>query len=121
MNSRIKQIRAAVGLSQTDFGAKIGVTIGVIRNLESGITHLTSPLFELFCSVYDVNAEWLRTGNGEMFLPVGNNLLTAVKERYNLSEKAFTIVDNFIKLPKSEQENFIAQIEKIINADNDQR
>nr|DAG50897.1 MAG TPA: helix-turn-helix protein [Caudoviricetes sp.] len=56
-------------MSQTDFGTKIGVTRGVINNLDRGLTDLQDPLLSLICSVFNVRREWLETGEGEMFEP----------------------------------------------------
>ena len=66
---RVKILRQALGMSQTDFGAKIGVTRGVINNLDRGLTDLQDPLLSLVCSVFNARREWLETGEGEMFEP----------------------------------------------------
>lgn len=66
---RIKILRQTLGLTQTEFGEKVGVTRGVIYNLDSGITQLRDPLLSLVCSVFDARREWLETGEGEMFEP----------------------------------------------------
>lgn len=64
---RIKTLRQTLGMSQTDFGQKIGVTRSVLSNLDLGITTLHDPLLSLVCSVFNVRREWLETGSGEMF------------------------------------------------------
>lgn len=66
---RVKILRQALGMSQTDFGTKIGVTRGVINNLDRGLTNLQDPLLSLICSVFNARREWLETGEGEMFEP----------------------------------------------------
>lgn len=66
---RVKILRQALGMSQTDFGTKIGVTRGVINNLDRGLTDLQDPLLSLICSVFNARREWLETGEGEMFEP----------------------------------------------------
>ena len=66
---RVKILRQALGMSQTDFGANIGVTRGVINNLDRGLTDLQDPLLSLICSVFNARREWLETGEGEMFEP----------------------------------------------------
>ena len=66
---RVKILRQALGMSQTDFGAKIGVTRGVINNLDRGLTDLQDPLLSLICSVFSARREWLETGEGDMFEP----------------------------------------------------
>lgn len=68
MQNRIKAIRKALGLSQRKFGEGLGVSRDVIGNIEYGRV----PPKELFllhlCQQYRVNRDWLRTGEGEMFL-----------------------------------------------------
>lgn len=66
---RVKILRQALGMSQTDFGTKIGVTRGVINNLDRGLTDLQDPLLSLICSVFNARREWMETGEGEMFEP----------------------------------------------------
>ncbi len=68
MNSRIKDVRVALKLSQEEFGRRLGVTRGAVTNIEFNKTE-PKPLFvELLCREFDVNETWLRTGEGEMFI-----------------------------------------------------
>lgn len=68
MNGRIKEVRKALGLSQEEFGRRLGVTRGAVTNIEFNKVE-PKPLFvELICREFDVNEEWLRTGEGEMFV-----------------------------------------------------
>ncbi len=70
MNERIKQIRIKLGLSQDEFGRRLGVTRGAITNIELNKVD-PKPLFvDLICREFGVNEIWLRTGEGEMFDPV---------------------------------------------------
>lgn len=64
---RIKTLRQTLGMSQTEFGKKIGVTRSALSNLDLGITTLKEPLLSLICSVFNVRREWLENGSGEMF------------------------------------------------------
>lgn len=68
MNERINEIRKAVGLTQGDFGAKIG---GLSKNyvwmLEKGERTPSDRTILDICREFNVNEEWLRTGQGEMF------------------------------------------------------
>lgn len=70
LNERIKQIRIKLGLSQDEFGRRLGVTRGAITNIELNKVD-PKPLFvDLICREFGVNEIWLRTGEGEMFDPV---------------------------------------------------
>ena len=67
IGERIRAIRKTVKLSQTEFGVRLGVGLGVIRNLEAGLTTPSEAQIDLMCNVFTVNPEWLETGQGEMF------------------------------------------------------
>lgn len=68
MNERIKEVRKARGLSQDEFGRRLGVTRGAVTNIELNKVE-PKPLFvDLICREFDVNEEWIRTGAGPMFV-----------------------------------------------------
>lgn len=67
ISERFKQLRAELGKSQTEFGAGIGVSRSVINNIERGVTEPSDVFLNHLCVVYNVNREWLETGEGEMF------------------------------------------------------
>lgn len=64
---RLRELRKAVGLSQTKFGEKVGVGLGVIRNLEDGLTSPSTAFLDLICRTYGCSIIWLETGEDEMF------------------------------------------------------
>lgn len=67
MKDRIKEVRQTYNLSQEDFGKRLGVSRGVITNIELNKVS-PKPLFiDLICKVFGVNKHWLVTGDGEMF------------------------------------------------------
>lgn len=68
MNERIKKIRKSLGLSQTEFGARIRVKQTSIAGYETGIRVPRDSTISLICREFHVNEEWLRTGQGEMFI-----------------------------------------------------
>lgn len=69
MNERIKQLRLKLGLSQEEFGNRLGMGRGAITNIELNKVE-PKPLFvSLICREFRVREEWLRTGEGEMSLP----------------------------------------------------
>jgi transcriptional regulator with XRE-family HTH domain len=60
-----------LNITQTEFGKSIGVSRGVIANIELNIVDAsTKPLLlDQICKEYKVDRDWLETGEGEMFLP----------------------------------------------------
>lgn len=67
MNGRIKIVRTTVGLTQTEFGARIGVKGNTVTGYETGIRNPSDAVIFSICREFNVNEEWLRTGQGEMF------------------------------------------------------
>ena len=67
ISERFKQLRDELGKSQTEFGAGIGVSRSVINNIERGVTEPSDVFLNHLCDVYNVNREWLETGEGELF------------------------------------------------------
>ena len=67
ISERFKQLRNELGKSQTEFGAGIGVSRSVINNIERGVTEPSDVFLNHLCVVYNVNREWLETGEGELF------------------------------------------------------
>ena len=74
MNERISLVRKEAGLTQEEFGAKVG---GLSRNyiwmIEKGDRVPSDRTISDICREFDVNEEWLRTGAGEMFKPKSRN------------------------------------------------
>lgn len=69
MKARIKELRAALGLSMAKFGRKIGVTDAAVSRWENGSRNITDAAILAICREYGVSETWLRTGEGEMFAP----------------------------------------------------
>lgn len=67
IGERVKTLRKETGLSQTEFGERWGVGLGVIRNIETSKTVPSNAQIDLICRVFQVNRVWLETGEGEMF------------------------------------------------------
>lgn len=70
MHDRIKLLRKKLGLTQEKFGEKIGLKKNSISQIENGVNSLTEQLLLSICREFNVNEEWLRNGDGEMFNPI---------------------------------------------------
>lgn len=71
MNTRIRELRNALDLTQTEFGERIGFSRPMVANLEgAGRAEIKEHTIHLICKEYKVNENWLRTGEGEMFVPM---------------------------------------------------
>lgn len=69
MHERLKEIRKALGLTQKEFAARIGIKQNTIAQYEIGRNEPIDAVVSLICREYGVDEVWLRTGVGEMFRP----------------------------------------------------
>lgn len=69
MHERLKEIRKALGLTQKEFAARIGIKQNTIAQYEIGRNEPIDAVVSLICREYGVDEVWLRTGEGEMFRP----------------------------------------------------
>lgn len=68
MEKRIRALRKNLKLTQSEFGAKIGVKGNTVTGYETGIRSPSEAVIFSICREFDVNEDWLRTGEGDMFI-----------------------------------------------------
>ena len=120
---RIKELRKELGLNQEEFGERLGVSRSVIANIE--YDRLKRPdqkesLYKLICKEFNVNEEWLRTGNGEMFVPLTRNqLITDFTADLIMEDDTFRkrLVEALAKLDENEWEVLEKLAESLIKKD----
>jgi transcriptional regulator with XRE-family HTH domain len=70
INERIKTLRKALKLTQTEFGERVAIAQGHLTNIETGKREVTDKNVKIICLEFNVSENWLRNGEGDMF----NNL-----------------------------------------------
>ena len=73
MNERVKELRKTLGLTLDKFGDRIGVGKTAISKIENGDRSVTDQMFKSICREFNVREEWLRSGNGEMFVQMSRD------------------------------------------------
>lgn len=73
MNERIKEIRNALKMTQQEFAERIKIKRNTVATYEMGRSIPSDSAIALICKEFSVNEDWLRNGNGEMFIPVSKN------------------------------------------------
>ncbi len=70
MNERFKELRKALGLTQSEFGKILGLSTSGVSEIEAGRRNVTEQHLIMLSNYKKkiINIEWLRTGNGEMFV-----------------------------------------------------
>lgn len=120
MNNRIKEIRKALNLTQSEFGAKVGVKGNTIGNYEIGLRTPSDAVIFSICREFNVNEEWLRTGTGEMFIQAtpyekAYNRFAYIMENSSPSKKAAlsVLLELLYSVPDDKWDMIMAEFEKI--------
>lgn len=98
MNERIKKIRKSLNLSQEEFGKRLGVSRGVVVNIELNRAEIKPLFIEHLCSVFNVNEEWLFSGYGEMFVETNNTVISSLVSEYDLDPLDQKIIECYLNL-----------------------
>lgn len=112
MNERIKIIRKKLGLSQTEFGRRIGISGPAVAKLESGINNPSDQTIKLICSTYDISFLWLKENIGQMILPKDTDDEMIDRVMLNTSDFGKSIMKAFAKVADEEDWKMLAMIVK---------
>ena len=98
MNERIKELRKELGLSQEAFAGRIGLKGSAVSLIESGRRNITDQVVLAICREFSVNEDWLRTGNGSMFMELSRAELAAKIVGNALGSNDEFVINTFIAL-----------------------
>lgn len=73
IGSRIRELRKTLKLNQSEFASRIGSVQNTITGYETGRREPSNQVIALICREFNVNEDWLRTGEGEMLQPVSRD------------------------------------------------
>ena len=73
MKDRIRELRKALGMNQTEFGERVGAKQVTIAAYEAGRRIPMDVTIKAICREYGVSESWLVNGEGEMFVPKPRN------------------------------------------------
>lgn len=100
IHDRIKDLRKNyLHLSQSEFGKKLGVSRDVISNIEQGRLSRPEhkePLYRLICNQFNINEEWLRTGEGDMFKGYDDEVAESVEELLTEDTPFYNVIKNIM-------------------------
>ena len=119
MNERIKELRNALGLTQKEFGDRIGIKRNTIATYEAGRNEPISSVISLICKEFGVNENWLRTGAGgnrAMFNRDQPDALLKLKNEFNLSDADLILVERFLKLNKFQRDAVTDYVRQVAEA-----
>lgn len=67
IGKRLKTFRKKIGLTQTELGESLGVSMRTVQNWEGEERELHDSTIKHMAIKYRLNESWIKTGEGEMF------------------------------------------------------
>ena len=112
---RIRQVFHDLGISQTAFAQKIGVTPAYIwKILHQDDVHPSDRTISDICEKFKVSEVWLRTGKGEPYIQVDDDIeFIKICEQINQSD---TFIKRIIKAYWKLNEDEKAVVRKLIDS-----
>lgn len=118
---RVKYLRKELlKLTQQDFSKELNISRSNIGNIETGAIALTDRVISDICEKFNVNETWLRTGEGEVFVPLTRNqqitdfLGDLIKEEGTFKKR---LIDALCKLNEKDWEDFERLVDKLTKKD----
>lgn len=69
MKDRFKELRKELNVTQQEFADKLKISRNFVAQIEMGSKVPSDRTIDDVCREFNVNEEWLRTGNGDIFIP----------------------------------------------------
>ncbi len=96
----MRYLRKTLGFNQKEMGDKIKLSQTHISSLENGARDATDRIISDICREFNVNEQWLRTGEGEIFIQPETFSLDEYAQKSQLSELELDIIKSYMDLNK---------------------
>lgn len=118
-NERFKQVRLKLGMTQEEFGNKIGLSKSGISNIENGTRNVTKRHIKLVSLIFGIDEMWLLTGNEEpenLTDEMSDSILNEKQTASSIIEEVKgSICDNYCKHP-SEYKDWDKMLEEVCSS-----
>jgi transcriptional regulator with XRE-family HTH domain len=108
VKDRIREVRHALGLTQSKFAERISISTSYINGIECGDKKINDRVIRLIGMEFGVSEHWLNTGEGEMY-----------NEKEDLDVvKALSL---FKSLDPRHRKFALAQLDELVELQNDKK
>lgn len=96
MNERIKTLRKELGMTQEKFSSRIKLSRNFIAQIESGAKIPSDRTMSDICREFNVNENWIRFGEGEMFKTIDSEVSTCIEELLSEENPLFDVIKSIM-------------------------
>lgn len=115
MHERIKKLRKALDLTQQEFADRIGIKRNTIANYETGRNNPVDSIISLICREFNVDENWLRTGNGNMFRQDSQSVLDRMADEYSLTHRERAVISSFLELSAGDRAAVMRYVDNLVD------
>lgn len=109
----MKKLRKTLELTQQEFADKLRVPRNTIGGYEVGKSNPSDAAVNNICNTFNVNENWLRTGEGEMFIEMTRDEEIAAFVAKTLHSEEDSFKKRFISMLSALDESDWESLEKI--------
>ena len=113
MKERLKEVRKKLNKTQEQFASICGKTRTAYAKYEAGVVIPDDSFIKLLSAKFNVNEQWLLTGEGEMFTETKVSLLDKLAEKYNLDKYDMSIIRHYMELDPEDRKKFVSLMKVI--------
>ena len=105
INQRIRELRKELGLTQRDFGTRIGLKHGTVSWMEKDGNSIIDQNKRIICDQFGVSLHWLETGEGNMYADPDSDerLFERLHADLGLNEREQQILRTFLTFDEAER------------------
>lgn len=107
LHERIRDVRKSLKpkTSQSVFAEMLGTSRDTIANYEGGRVVPTDTFIQLLCTKFNVSNEWLRTGEGDMYVDSETSLVDSLTKQMNMSAEQRKLMEIFLTMSDEKRDS----------------
>lgn len=113
MNERLKELRKACGLNQTELAERIRIKQSTIAGFEKGSRKIRDYFVHQICSELGASEHWLRTGEGTMFIVTDSSIVSDLAREYKLGPTERAIIETFLQLSPEHRAVLVDYVQRL--------
>ena len=114
INSRLKELRLHLKLTQEDFAARLHVKRGTVTNYELGRNIPSNSVLALIYREFLVSPNWLENGVGEMFIHDAEFSIDTFAKNHGATDLELRIVKAFFSVDQDTRNVFLDQFQRFL-------
>lgn len=121
MIERLKKIRTALNLTQSEFAEQLRLQRNTICLFETGKRNPSERTIDDICNIFNVSKEYLLNGIEPMFTQTYSSTMEQLKKEFNLDEFSFNLVHEYLKLDPAQREKVRDFFYRVIESDEQEK